>query len=64
MGFNLGEYEVDILLCSFECGRRTEDFDLTESVEDKKSGSVPFFPDSTSWKKKEDEQEREEFFSQ
>lgn len=47
MGFNLGEYAVDILLCSLECGRRAEDFDLTESVEDEKSGSVPFFLNTT-----------------
>lgn len=47
MGFDLGEYAVDILLCSLKYGRRTEDFDLTESVEDKKSGRVPFFPGTT-----------------
>jgi hypothetical protein len=47
MRFDLGEYAIDILLYSFESGRRTEDFDLTESVEDKKSGRVPFFPGTT-----------------
>ncbi len=64
MGFDLGEYTVDIFLCGFECGERTEDFNLTESVEDEKSGRVPFFMGSTSWKEKEDEQESKEFFSQ
>jgi len=64
MGFDLGEYAVDIFLSRLECGRRAEDFDLTESIEDEKSGSVPFFLGGTSWKEKEDEQEREEFFSQ
>ncbi len=64
MGFDFGEYAVDIFLCGLECGRRAEDFDLAESIEDEKSGSVPFFPGSTTWKEKEDEQEREEFFSQ
>lgn len=47
MGFDFGEYAVDILLCSLEGGKRTEDFDLTESVEDKKCGRVPFFPGTT-----------------
>lgn len=47
MGFNLGEYAVNILLGILECGRRAEDFDLTESIEDEKSGGVPFFLGTT-----------------
>jgi hypothetical protein len=64
MGFNLGEYAVNLLLCILECGRRAEDFDFTESVEDEKSGGVPFFPDTTAGKEKENNHERVMFFSQ